>query len=129
MTLTDVERRALERRSHSRKGRADDARRAQCILLLADGVSWAQSGSVEIAVGQTGRAGNFAAVIPTLRAGVVALPPSAWPGSTAGIAGNRPACSRRSWKPGFSSGRAAGRRMARRIGVAAAWRRGWGSRI
>lgn len=42
MTLTDVERQELERRSHSRKGRADDARRAQCILLLADGASWAQ---------------------------------------------------------------------------------------
>jgi transposase len=42
MTLTDVERRALERRSHSRTGRADDARRARCILLLADGASWAQ---------------------------------------------------------------------------------------
>ena len=40
MTLTDVERRELERRSHSRKGRADDARRARCILLLAAGVSW-----------------------------------------------------------------------------------------
>lgn len=42
MTLTDVERRELERRSRSRKGRADDARRAQCMLLLADGASWAQ---------------------------------------------------------------------------------------
>lgn len=41
MTLTDVERRELERRSHSRKGRADDARRARCILLLAAGASWA----------------------------------------------------------------------------------------
>ena len=42
MTLTDVERRELERRSHSRKGRADDARRARCIVLLAEGASWAQ---------------------------------------------------------------------------------------
>src|SRR5215475_7081640 len=42
MTLTDMERRELERRSRSRKGRADDARRAQCILLLAEGASWAQ---------------------------------------------------------------------------------------
>jgi transposase len=41
MTLTNVERRELERRGHSRKGRADDARRARCILLLADGASWA----------------------------------------------------------------------------------------
>lgn len=41
MTLTDMERRELGRRSHSRKGRADDARRARCILLLADGASWA----------------------------------------------------------------------------------------
>lgn len=42
MTLTTVERRELERRSHSRKGRADDARRARCILLLAEGASWTQ---------------------------------------------------------------------------------------
>jgi transposase len=40
-TLTDVERMELERRSSSRKGRADDARRARCILLLAAGVNWA----------------------------------------------------------------------------------------
>lgn len=42
MTLTDVERRELTCRSHSRKGRADDARRARCILLLAEGATWAQ---------------------------------------------------------------------------------------
>lgn len=42
MTLTDVERRELERRSHSRKGRADDARRARCLLLLAEGANWAR---------------------------------------------------------------------------------------
>ncbi|MGH7229822.1 MAG: helix-turn-helix domain-containing protein, partial [Nitrospiraceae bacterium] len=42
MTLTDVERRELERRSQSRQGRADDARRAWCILLLAEGVHWAR---------------------------------------------------------------------------------------
>lgn len=42
MTLTDVERRELERCSHSRKGRADDARRARCIVLLAEGTNWAR---------------------------------------------------------------------------------------
>lgn len=42
MTLTAVERQDLTRRSRSRTERADAARRAQCILLLADGVSWAQ---------------------------------------------------------------------------------------
>jgi transposase len=42
MTLTDVERMELERRSRSRKGRVDDARRARCILLLAAGANWAQ---------------------------------------------------------------------------------------
>jgi transposase len=41
MTLTDVERMELERRSRSRNGRADDARRARCILLLAAGANWA----------------------------------------------------------------------------------------
>lgn len=42
MTLTPVERHELQRRCQSRKGRAEDARRARCILLLAEGASWAQ---------------------------------------------------------------------------------------
>ena len=42
MTLTAVERRELERRVASRRGRADDARRARCILLVAAGMSWAE---------------------------------------------------------------------------------------
>ncbi len=42
MMLTPVERHELARRCQSRKGRADDARRARCILLLAKGASWAQ---------------------------------------------------------------------------------------
>src|SRR5262245_66083146 len=41
MTLTTPERRELERRVASRRGRADEARRAQCILLASEGVSWA----------------------------------------------------------------------------------------
>src|SRR5262245_62233959 len=41
MTLTSPERRELERRVVSRRGRADDARRARCILLAAAGTSWA----------------------------------------------------------------------------------------
>lgn len=40
MTLTNVERMELERRVSSRKGRADEARRARCLLLLAEGTSW-----------------------------------------------------------------------------------------
>lgn len=42
MTLTDVERMELERRANSRKGRADEARRARCLLLLAEGANWAR---------------------------------------------------------------------------------------
>jgi transposase len=42
MTLTPVERMELQRRVSSRKGRADDARRARCILLLAEGANWAR---------------------------------------------------------------------------------------
>ena len=42
MTLTNVERQELERRRHRRNGRADDTRRARCILLLADGASWSR---------------------------------------------------------------------------------------
>ena len=41
LTLTDTERAELERRMRSRKGRAEDARRARVILLLADGESYA----------------------------------------------------------------------------------------
>jgi hypothetical protein len=37
LTLTTDERMGLERRPRSRKLRADDARRAQVILMLADG--------------------------------------------------------------------------------------------
>jgi transposase len=40
--LTEAERRELHRRVASRSGRADDGRRAQLILLLAAGRSWAQ---------------------------------------------------------------------------------------
>jgi transposase len=42
MTLTAMERQELERRVTSRKGRADEARRARCLLLLAADTSWAQ---------------------------------------------------------------------------------------
>jgi len=40
MTLTDVERMELARRINSRSGRADEARRARCLMLLAAGASW-----------------------------------------------------------------------------------------
>src|SRR5262247_1751767 len=41
MTLTTPERKELERRVASRRGRADEARRARCILLATEGASWA----------------------------------------------------------------------------------------
>ena len=41
MTLTKCERMALERQTATRTGRADAARRARLILLLADGETWA----------------------------------------------------------------------------------------
>jgi transposase len=41
ITLSDAERMELSRRANSRAGRADDARRARLILLLADGHTWA----------------------------------------------------------------------------------------
>src|SRR4029453_8309142 len=41
MTLTPPERLELDRRVASRRGRADEARRARCILLAAAGASWA----------------------------------------------------------------------------------------
>ena len=41
MTLTTPERQELERRVASRRGRADEARRARCILLATEGASWA----------------------------------------------------------------------------------------
>jgi transposase len=42
MELSKVERAELERRVSSRKGRAEEARRARCILLVADGTTWAE---------------------------------------------------------------------------------------
>lgn len=41
MTLTTPERQELERRVASRRGRADEARRARCVLLVTEGASWA----------------------------------------------------------------------------------------
>src|SRR2546430_12812058 len=40
ITLTKAERMELERRVASRTGRAEDARRARAILLLAEGHTW-----------------------------------------------------------------------------------------
>jgi transposase len=40
ITLNDAERMELSRRANSRAGRADDARRARLILLLAEGHTW-----------------------------------------------------------------------------------------
>jgi hypothetical protein len=40
LVLTDDERRELERRSRSRKIRAEDAQRATVVLMLADGASF-----------------------------------------------------------------------------------------
>ena len=42
MKLTDSERAELERQARARTGRADSSRRARLILLLADGVTWAE---------------------------------------------------------------------------------------
>jgi len=42
MKLTKSERLELQRQASSRNGRADSARRARLILLLADGLTWAQ---------------------------------------------------------------------------------------
>ena len=41
LTVTTDERTELERRTRSRKGRAEAARRARVILMLADGASYA----------------------------------------------------------------------------------------
>jgi transposase len=42
VSLTVEEREELQRRVRSRRGRADDARRARCLLLLDDGATWAE---------------------------------------------------------------------------------------
>src|SRR5207302_11394239 len=41
--LTKVERMELERRAASRTGRAEDARRARLLLLLAEGHTWVEA--------------------------------------------------------------------------------------
>ena len=42
MKLTKTERMELQRQASARNGRADSARRARLILLLADGLTWAE---------------------------------------------------------------------------------------
>jgi len=42
MTLTEIERVELQRQANARNGRADSARHARLILLLAEGVTWAE---------------------------------------------------------------------------------------
>jgi len=42
MELTEVERMELQRQATARNGRADSARRARLILLLSEGVTWAE---------------------------------------------------------------------------------------
>ena len=42
MKLTKSERAELERQARARNGRADSARRARLVLLLADGYTWAE---------------------------------------------------------------------------------------
>jgi transposase len=42
MTLTTSERMELQRQARARNGRADSARRARLILLVADGLTWAK---------------------------------------------------------------------------------------
>src|SRR5436190_9082561 len=44
ITLTKSERMELNRRASSRTGRAEDARRARVVLLLADGHTWDEVG-------------------------------------------------------------------------------------
>ena len=42
MKLTKSERMELQRQANARNGRADSARRARLVLLLADGFTWAE---------------------------------------------------------------------------------------
>ena len=42
MNLTDTERLELQQRANARTGRADSARHARQILLLAEGLTWAE---------------------------------------------------------------------------------------
>ena len=42
MTLTEIERVELQRQANARNGRADSARHARLILLLAEGLTWAE---------------------------------------------------------------------------------------
>jgi hypothetical protein len=53
ITLSTKERAALDTLSRSRRGRADEARRARIILLLADGESYARIGERVACTAQT----------------------------------------------------------------------------
>jgi len=71
IVLTDSERLELNQRAASRSGRADDARRARLMLLLAANHTWAAMMRLSVA-----GANDFGK--------------SAWPGCSAGTLARRP---------------------------------------
>ena len=116
MTLTTPERHELERRVASRRGRADEARRARCILLVTEGTSWAAiRARLDCSDSYIARwTGRFTA--------------ERLAGLYAGIAGSPPRHSRRAWRRGSWRPRAGAPAGARRTGAPGGSASTWGSR-
>ena len=105
----------LERRVRSRKIRAEDARRAQVILMLADGESFTHD--------HRGR-GCYPDYVSRWKQ---RFETERLPGCARSIAGSRRRCGRPRWRRAFWRRRGSGRPMAARIGARGSWRRCWGS--
>src|SRR5215831_2865425 len=89
ITLTHSELKELTRRATSRTGRAEDARRARLILLLAEGHTWDEvSERIDCSRG----------LWPV---GADDFPSNALRDSIAGIWDKWPPCSPQNWKHGF----------------------------
>jgi transposase len=101
--LTGTERMELQRRISSRKGRADEARRARCVVLLAEGMNWARI-RTQLNCGDSYIARWSVRFAAERLMGLYSRH----------RAGNRQRSSRPRWKPAFLSRPAEGHKMGRR---------------
>ena len=113
MILTKAERIELNKRATGRTIRAEEARRARCILMLAEGASWAQIRD------KLNCNDSFVARWAS------ASKPSGWRGCTVGTGAVSCARSRPNWRRAFWNAPGRVRAMDPRTGVLASWPRNW----
>ena len=115
ITLTNSEHMELTRRANSRTDRAEDARRARLILLLAEGHTWDE---VSERIGcSRGFVASWSRRFTEQRIA----------GLTAGIWDKSPRCSPRNWKHGFWRRHGVRRGVEQPTGVRANSERIWTS--